>query len=121
MTGPVLCWFEDYLTGRTQRVVVDGVASTWSPVTSGVPQGSILGPLLFVIFINDLPDFTVKETETALYADDTKLQDTITSTNDCERLQQSLTNIDQIWLTMFITLLPNFHLWIIHMVGYQLF
>ena len=133
VTGPVLCWFEDYLTGRTQRVVVDGVASTWSPVTSGVPQGSILGPLLFVIFINDLPDFTVKEIETALYADDTKLQDTITSTNDCERLQQSLTNIDhwsiqndirfnrQIWLTMFITLLPNSHLWIIHMVGYQLF
>ena len=94
VTGPPLCWFEDYLTGRTQRVVVDGVASTWSPVTSGVPQGSILGPLLFVIFINDLPDFTVKGTETALYADDTKLHDTITSTNDCERLQQSLTNLD---------------------------
>ena len=94
VTGPPLCWFEDYLTGRTQRVVVDGVASTWSPVTSGVPQGSILGPLLFVIFINDLPDFTVKGTETALYADDTKLHDTITSTNDCERLQQPLTNLD---------------------------
>ena len=94
VTGPVLCWFEDYLTGRTQRVVVDGVASTWSLVTSGVSQGSLLGPLLFVIFINDLPDFTVKETETALYADDTKLQDTITSTNDCERLQQSLTNLN---------------------------
>ena len=92
--GPPLCWFEDYVTGKTQRVVVDGVGSTWSPVTSGVPQGSILGPLLFVIFINDLPDFIVKGTETALYADDTKLHDTITSTNDCERLQQSLMNLD---------------------------
>ena len=94
VTGPPLCWFEDYLTGRTQRVVVDGVALTWSPVTSGVPQGSILGLLLFVIFINDLPDFTVKGTETAPYADDTKLHNTFTSTNDCERLQQSLTNLD---------------------------
>ena len=94
VTGTPLCWFEDYLTGRTQRVVVAGVASTWSPVTSGVPQGDILGPLLFVIFINDLPDFAVKGTETALYANDTKLHDTITSTNDCERLQQSLTNLD---------------------------
>ena len=88
VTVPPLCWFEDYLTGRNQKVVMDGVASTWSPVTSGVPQGGILGPLLFVIFINDLPDFTVKGTETALYADHTKLHDTITSTNDCERLRR---------------------------------
>ena len=97
--------FRVYLLGRNFKLItdhnalrwlhtMDGVASTWSPVTSGVPQGSILGPLLFVIFINDLPDFTVKGTETALYADDTKLHDTITSTNDCERLQQSLTNLD---------------------------
>ena len=94
VTGQVLLWFEDYLRGRTQRVVVDGAASTWSPVTSGVPQGSILGPLLFIIFVNDLPDFIEKGTETALYADDTKLHNTITSTNNCEFLQKSLTNID---------------------------
>ena len=87
-------WFADYLNGRTQRVVVDGVASTWSPVTFGVPQGSILGPLLFVIFINDLPDVVQNGTATALYADDTKLHNTITSTDDCKCLQQSLTNLN---------------------------
>ena len=90
VTGPVLGWFKDYLSGKTQRVVVEGVASTLSPVTSGVPQGSIRGTLLFVIFISDLPDVVQHRTETltAMYADDTKLQ---SSTDDCKCSQQSLT------------------------------
>jgi hypothetical protein len=92
VTGSVLGWFADYLNDRT--VVVDGVASTWSLVTSGVPQGSILVPLLFVIFINDLPDVVKNGTETALYADDSKLHNTITSTDDCKCLQQLLTNLN---------------------------
>ncbi len=91
VTGPVQCWFADYLHGRTQRVAVDDVTSSWSPVTSGVPQGSILGLLLFVLFINDLLEHVENETDTFLYADDTKLHQTINPLHDCQSFQRSLT------------------------------
>ena len=94
VTGSALDWFVNYLNGRTQRVVVDGATSKWSSVTSGVPQGSILGPLLFVVFINDLPDIVEARTGTALYADDTKLHKTITCNRDCASLQHSLSNLN---------------------------
>ena len=68
------------MSDRRQRVVVGDGVSNWSNVTSGVPQGSILGPLLFVIYVNELPD--VVRNTLFLFADDTKLFSRIADLND---------------------------------------
>ena len=94
VTGNSLNWFADYLHGRLQSVVVDGVASQWTSVTSGVPQGRILGPILFAIFINDFPDVVLVKSRTALYADDSKVYESISSMQCCETLQQSLDSLN---------------------------
>ena len=64
-------WITNFLTNRSQRVVVKGCPSDWRNVTSGVPQGSVLGPTLFVLYINDLPSTTLSSLR--LFADDAKL------------------------------------------------
>ena len=70
--GSELAWFADYLKGRQQRVVINGVPSQWKQVIRSVPQGSILGPLLVLVFVNDLPKF-VHHCPINLYADDTAI------------------------------------------------
>lgn len=69
----MLRFIKSYLQGRQQQVVVGGVKSGVLPVKSGVPQGSILGPLLIVIFINDMFNCISEETHISLYADDTMM------------------------------------------------
>ena len=69
ITDPLLSLLRDYLRDRIQRVVLNGQTSTWANILAGVPQGSILGPLLFLIYINDLPQ-NLKST-VKIFADDT--------------------------------------------------
>ena len=76
---------------------MDGVPSSWVTVTSSMLQGSILGPILFAVFINDLPEVTSDCSSEAIYADDTKLYKNINSTSDGDCLQESLSNLN-IWI-----------------------
>ena len=100
--GEVLQWISAFLTGRTQRVLIEGQSSSTSLVTSGVPQGTVLGPLLFLVFINDLP--AMASSTTRLFADDCLMYRTIQDTSDAEALQADLDKLqqwEQDWLMDF--------------------
>ena len=89
ITGNTWSWLKEYLTGRRQNVNINGCFSSALPVISGVPQGSILGPLLFLIYINDLPSCTTY-VNLFLFADDTKCLKSITTPVDTTLLQSDL-------------------------------
>ncbi len=81
--GQLLNWIKAYLTEISQRVVIDGISSDWATVTSGVPQGSILGPLLFLAYIGN-------GVYTKLFADDCALYREVFNIEDAESLQRDL-------------------------------
>ena len=95
-------WIESYLSDRQQFVTVNGANSDLFSVPSGVPQGSHFGPLLFLLFINDLPD-RVRHGEIILCADDAKIFKIIESSEDALLLQKDL---DEVFTSSFCNKLP---------------
>ena len=92
ITGNLLRWIQSFLTTRLQRVVVNGHHSKWLSVSSGVPQGSILGPLFFILYVNDLGS-VVKHSTIKMFTDDLTLYRVVASVDDCHMLQQDLSQV----------------------------
>ena len=87
-------WVASYLTNRQQKVVVNGVSSDFSSVQSGVPQGSVLGPLLFIIYVNEVADLPLSPgSKIVMYADDVLLYRPIISAADFVCLQEDTASL----------------------------
>ena len=88
-------WIKSFLENRTQKVIVDGKQSTNRPVLSGVPQGTVMGPLLFLIYINDMSKGLDAATKLRLFADDSLLYRVIKTDEDQMKLQEDLNKLQQ--------------------------
>ena len=91
--GKLNVWIEQFLSNREQRVLVDGEFSNYDKVLSGVPQGTVLGPLLFLCFINDLPEHV--KSQIRLFADDCLLYRRIKKALDLQLLQEDLEALEK--------------------------
>ena len=88
MNGNIHKWIKDFLTNRKQRVTLNGKSSKWSSVTSSVQQGSVLGPVLFILHINDLPQKV--KSHCVIFADDANLFKELKQLKDFEEIQDDL-------------------------------
>ncbi len=93
ITGKTADWFRDLLTNRHQRVIVENGKSEWANVISGIPQGSVLGPTLFVIFINALSDVVTNTIQ--IFADDIKIYRKVNDIRDEMLFQEDLNKLHQ--------------------------
>ena len=91
--GTTLKWIEAFLSNRTQQVILNGKHSNLANVLSGVPQGTVLGPLLFLIYINDMPSYV--QSDIRLFADDAYLYRVITSIDDPFKLQEDVSALQE--------------------------
>ena len=113
IAGEIIAWIQAWLSGRKQRVVLNGQQSDLIPVPCGVPQGSVLGPPLFVIFIDDI-DLCIEALSALLlkFADDTKVVKWIRCDTDKQELQSIVSNLHawaERWQMYFNV--PIFHEW----------
>ena len=99
----LLTWFESYLSNRKQRVVIEAECSDWQNIKAGAPQGSVLGPLLFFIYINDIADNIL--TECFLFADDSLLLEEVESpVESARKLNQDL-NLISSWADRWLVIM----------------
>ena len=101
----LLLWIRDFLSHKTQSVMCNGVCLNWSEVTSGILQGSVLGPLLFRIFINDLPLSMTSHIQ--IFADDTKIYNTVQDSGILKNDLNKLVLWSKEWLRPFNTDICN--------------
>ena len=99
ISGNALKWFDSYIKDREQQCIVNGQLSSTKKIIFGVPQGSILGPLLFLLYINDMPD-SLNNTTASLYDDDTEIYASSDNSSDLiSKLNEDLKNMSR-WMSI---------------------